>query len=85
MLHGALHALQLNERDIKITFSEYGPSGALKAQRFYSRESLSAFLTNRVRLTHDAEKNLMNQLASEHSGSIPDIYLTEEQRREFGL
>ncbi len=88
MLHGALHALQNNERHIALMFSEYRPyisGGAMKARRFYKRESLSAFLMNRVLLEPEAEKNLMNQLASKRSGSIPDIYLTGEQLLELGL
>ena len=70
MLHGALHALQVSERDIKLTFSEYGPRGALKPRRFYDRESLSAFLMNRVLLEPEAEKNLMYQLVSKRSGAF---------------
>jgi hypothetical protein len=86
--NGFLHALQHDERNIDLMFGPYGPTGTggpMKARRFHGRTELADFLENRLGLTDNARKDLLGQLDSKRSGTLPDVWLSNEQLSDLGL
>ena len=57
----------------------------MKTRRFHDRDALADFLTGKIGLTSDAQKDLLDQLDSKHSGSLNEVWLSDEQRSDLGL
>ncbi len=88
MYKGSLHALQHDEQDLVLTFAPYGPDGTggpIKGRPFHGREELATFLKNQIGTDDDARKEFLDQIASTHHGTMPEVWLTEEQCTQLGL
>ncbi len=57
----------------------------MKPRRFHGRDALAEFLMGKVALTGDAQKDLLGQLDSKRIGSLPEVWLSDEQRSNLGL
>ena len=88
MHKGFLHALQYDEHNLDLMFAPYGPNGTggpMKPRRFQGREALAVFLKDQIGAHDDARKGFLDQIASTHHGTMPEAWLTEEQRTRLGL
>jgi hypothetical protein len=88
MHKGFLHALQYDEHNLDLMFAPYGPNGTggpMKPRRFHDGEALGAFLKDQIGANDDARKDFLDQIASTRHGTMPEVWLTEEQRIELGL
>jgi hypothetical protein len=88
MRKGFLHALQHDEQNLDLLFAPYGPNGtggAMKPRRFHSREALATFLKDQIGAHDDAREDFLEQIASTRHGTMPEVWLTEEQRIQLRL
>jgi hypothetical protein len=88
MQKGYLHALQHNERNIDLRFAPYDPNstgGTMKPRRFDSSATLADFLKDKIGANEDARQDFLSQLASTRHGTMNEVWLSEEQRRQLGL
>jgi hypothetical protein len=88
MHKGFLHALQHDEQNLDLMFAPYSPNGTagpMKPRRFHGHEALAAFLKDQIGAHDDARKDFLDQIASTHHGTMPEVSLTEEQRTQLGL
>ena len=86
--NGFLHAMRYDDEIYDLMFGPNGPNGtggAMKARRFHRRDELADFLTGKVGLTADAQRDLLGQLDSKRSGSLSEVWLSDEQRTDLGL
>jgi hypothetical protein len=88
MLKGFLHALRVDEQNVELMFAPYGPNGSdgpMKPRRFYGREPLAAFLKDQIGAHDEARKDFLDQIASTRHATMPEVWLTEEQRTQIQL
>ncbi len=88
MYKGFLHALQHDEQDLVLTFAPYGPDGTggpIKGRPFHGRQELAAFLKDQIGADDHAREDFLDQIALTHHGTMPEVWLTAEQRIELGL
>ncbi len=86
--NGFLRFIRTKGESYDLMSGLYGPArirGPMRQRRFYSREELVDFLTRKVGLTCDVQKDLLDQLDSKRTSSLSEVWISDEQRSVLGL
>jgi hypothetical protein len=83
-MNGVLTANRCEDGFYHLMFSPNG-RGQMNPRSFQSRAALEEFLKNEIKLNSSVQNDLMDQLDSQGNGSVPEVWLTDEQRTALGL